>query len=174
MSQQVVNDIMTDNHASGALLEPQGPTVEQVTQILRDVMESMGLLPNLDNFTAIALQLSDIAHKAPPWGGRYIHSVYHQHKGVTPSPALAHAILALAQALDETPPGVAGAEWVKVLAYPGQVPEGALVPASAEVARCARPGCPVLFIKINPLQRYHDKACAQSAARARRKRVSSK
>lgn len=157
-----------------APLGPSGKVLEYdlITQTLKDIMESMGLAPTIDNFRDIGLQLSALAHKPPPaWGAKYIHSVYHGYKGAQPSPALSHAIMALAQTVDSTPIGLAGADWVKVLAYPGRIPEGALIPATAQVIRCARPGCPVMFVRTSPAQRFHDYSCARLWAREKRKKI---
>ena len=64
----------------------------------------------------------------------------------------------LAQRVDGTPSGVAGSVYVKLLAQPN-IPEGVLLPAKAQVVKCATPGCPIWFIKLHPRQKYHDESC---------------
>ena len=80
--------------------------------------------------------------------------------------------MALAEAIDNVPYGVAGAEVVKIYAYPGQVPEGTLLPRSGKVIACARPGCMVKFIQTNPFQKYHDTECQKGWTKERRKKIS--
>jgi hypothetical protein len=53
---------------------------------------------------------------------------------------------------------MAGSVWVRVLAQP-DIPEGTLIPASAKRIKCDRPGCPVMFIKVHPCQKYCDPQC---------------
>lgn len=142
---------------------------DQVRGTLMLIMESMGLLPTWDNFTDLAGQLSLIANQSPPWSAKYVHSVYKGYKGCQASPAFGRAVMALAEIIDSTPIGVAGANYVKVLAYPGQIPEGALIPRTAQVARCQRPGCPVVFVKTSPRQRFHDRTCQQLWQKERRR-----
>lgn len=143
---------------------------DQVRANLIMVMESMGLAPTFDNFTDLAGQLSKLAGQNPPWSAKYIHSVYKGYKGCQASPALGRAVMAMGELVDSTPPGVAGGEYVRVLAYPGQVPEGTVIPRAAQVVRCQRPGCPVLFIRTHPSQRFHDPSCQRLWAKEKRKR----
>lgn len=146
------------NSASGQVLDyPEylkqgGP----VSYDLAEILALMSLKPTMRAFEILATDLSKIAKKQPPWKRKYVHSVY--HGWVIPSPLFTWAVSALAQAMDGAPAGVAGSVWVKVLASP-DIPEGVLIPASAKAVKCARPGCPVQFIKTHPNQKYHDKEC---------------
>jgi hypothetical protein len=67
----------------------------------------------------------------------------------------------IATTFDEVPTGVGSAVYVRVLAQPGQIPDGALIPRGTKTERCARPGCGVIFIKTNGRQKYHDPDCAR-------------
>jgi hypothetical protein len=134
---------------------------EQVSQNLTWIFEEMGLSPTMSHFAVIARDLSRLVGKEPPWSGKYIHSIYHRHKGMSPSPLLAKAVRSLAQILDGSPTGVAGARGIQVLAA-SNIPEGVLIPATAEAVKCARPGCPVWFVKVHPGQKYHDPNCRTS------------
>lgn len=148
---------------------------DQVRANLIMIMESMGFIPNWDNFTALANQLSMLANRLgtngtpDPWTPKYVYGVYKGYKTCKASPAFGRAIMALGEVVDSTPVGVAGAQYIRVLVYPGQVPEGALIPRSAKVARCERPGCPVVFVKASPGQRFHDPECQKLWAKEKRK-----
>lgn len=131
-------------------------TEGQAAYELKEILAALGLKPSMHNFEVIAHDLSRLSHKKPVWTKKYIHSVYHER--IEASPLLARTISALAQKTDGIPGGVAGSVYVKVLAQP-DVPEGVLIPASAKVIKCARPGCPVWFIKVHPRQMYHDPSC---------------
>lgn len=143
---------------SGQLLDsPEGmQSSNPYAYELAEILSSMGLPANMSSFAILAQDLSRLAHHQPEWTKKYIHSVYHCK--IEPSPLLARAIDALAQTIDGTPAGVAGSVWVKVLASP-DIPEGVLIPASAKAIKCARPGCPVWFIRTHPRQSYHDPSC---------------
>ena len=148
----------TDILPSGQLLDTlqaaQG--IDQASYELREILAALGLDATMKNFAVVAKDLSRLAHKSPPWTKKYIHSVYHGKIEI--SPLLAKAINDLAQKVDGTPGGVAGSVYVKVLAQPS-IPEGVLLPAKAQVVKCATPGCAVWFIKIHPRQIYHDASC---------------
>ncbi len=147
---------------SGQLLDTQISTGGQdftmnvITYTLREIMEIMGLDASMKSFAVIARDLSRIVRKEPPWTKKYIHSVYHEQIEI--SPLLAKAVETLAQMADGTPGGMAGSVYVRVLAQP-EIPEGILIPANAKVIKCARPGCPVWFVRVHPRQEYHDPSC---------------
>lgn len=145
---------------SGQLLDSPGAahSLEVVSYALREILDALGLPATMHSFEVLATDLSRLAQKSPPWTKKYIHSVYHQR--IEPSPLLARTIEALAQRTDGAPAGVAGSVWVKVLAQP-DVPEGVLIPATAKVVKCARPGCPVWFVRVHPRQVYHDRECGR-------------
>ena len=148
----------TEDASSGQLLDTflAEQPIERTAYTLREIMAIMGLKVCMKSFAVIAKDLSRIVHKDPPWTKKYIHSVYHEQIEI--SPLLAKAVDALAQMVDGTPGGVAGSVYVRVLAQP-EIPEGVLIPASAKVIKCARPGCPVWFVKVHPRQEYHDPSC---------------
>lgn len=88
---------------------------------------------------------------------QYVHRLETGRDAITAE--IQAAFWNIAAALDDVPAGTGGAVLVKVLAQPGQVVEGAFVPRSARVARCANPGCAVQFVRTHPRQRYHDPEC---------------
>jgi hypothetical protein len=143
---------------SGQLLDTglNTTTADQTAYELKEILAALGLKPTMHNFEVVAHDLSRLARKTSPWTKKYIHSVYRER--IEASPLLARTISALAQVADGTPKGVAGTVYVKVLAQP-DIPEGVLIPANAKVVKCARPGCPVMFVKVHPRQRYHDASC---------------
>jgi len=144
--------------ASGQLLDiiNEPYILDRVAYELREIFAALSLRPTMHNFEVVGRDLSRLAHKNPPWSKKYIHSLYHGRIEV--SPLVAKAINDLAQRIDGTPGGVAGSVYVKVLAQP-DIPEGVLLPANAQVDKCARPGCPVWFVKVHPRQEYHDPQC---------------
>lgn len=123
---------------------------------LAEIMDYMGLQPTMKSFEILAQDLSRLANHKPAWTKKYIHSVYHNK--IEASPLIIQTISALAQTIDGTPAGVAGSVWVRVLARP-DISEGVLIPANAKEIKCARPGCPVRFIRVHPNQKYHDREC---------------
>jgi hypothetical protein len=88
---------------------------------------------------------------------QYVHRLEHGQDAITAE--IAAAFWNIAAALDDVPAGTGGAVLVRVLAQPGQVVEGAFVPRSARVVRCANPGCAVQFVRTHPRQKYHDPEC---------------
>jgi hypothetical protein len=121
---------------------------------LSEILAALGLKPTMKNFQILAVDLSKLAHRKPVWTKKYVHSVY---KGkLAASPELSAAIGKLAQTIDGTPPGLAGAAYIRVLGDPAKIPQDTLIPASAQVIKCAYPGCPIWFVKTHPRQIYHD------------------
>ncbi len=149
---------MTPSLPSGQVLDSILDTAvtDQTAYELKEILAALGLSPTMRSFEVIARDLSRLARKKPAWTKKYIHSVYHER--IEASPLLARMVSALAQMTDGALGGVAGSIYVKVLAQP-DIPEGVLIPANAKVVKCARPGCPVWFIKIHPRQIYHDPTC---------------
>lgn len=149
-----------DKWLSGIVLDNQEgaevPSPEQYE--LMEIVAALGISPDLASFEALAKDLSNLAGKSPPWSPKYIHSVYHGYPGCQAGRRLRWAISALAQTIDGSPPGIAGAVYVRILASP-DIPEGVLLPTNARIIKCARPGCPVKFIRTHPSQRYHHPNC---------------
>jgi hypothetical protein len=124
---------------------------------LSEILAVLGLKPTMKNFQILAVDLSKLAHRKPVWTKKYVHSVY---KGkLAASPELSAAIAKLAQSTDGTPPGLAGAAYIRMLGDPAKIPQDTLIPASAVVLKCARPGCPIWFVRTHPRQLYHDPEC---------------
>lgn len=124
---------------------------------LAEILQALGLDESMRSCEVVAGDLSRLAGKTPPWTKKYVHSVLRGK--IEASEAFSRAISKLAQVADGERPGVAGSAWVRVLADPEQVREGVLIPAGARVVKCARPGCPVWFVRVHPRQVYHDVAC---------------
>lgn len=92
-----------------------------------------------------------------PYSKTYIKLLEMGAKPITP--IIDAGLMNIAGALDDMPASLAGAVKIEIYARPGQVRAGAFLPMAGQVAKCARPGCPVWFIKINPAQKYHDPTC---------------
>jgi transcriptional regulator with XRE-family HTH domain len=92
-----------------------------------------------------------------PFTRQYISRLEHGKDRITPE--LVSAFYNIAAVLDEVPAGIGGAVSVTCLAQPGQHIDGAFIPRSAEVCKCARPGCAVRFVRTHPRQKYHDPEC---------------
>lgn len=149
----------TQNLPSGQLLDKVFETkpMSREQYELSEILSALGLNPSMRSFEVIAADLSRLANREEPWTKKYIHSVYKGH--IKPSPELIDAISKLAQKIDGTPAGVAGASYIKVLADENKIPEGVLIPSSAIVLKCQRPGCPIWFVRVHPSQKYHDPEC---------------
>lgn len=81
-------------------------------------------------------------------------------KGKQPiSKQVMEAFWTLAAAVDDIDAELATKVVVRVLARPGQIPDGALIPDGAKVVRCANLACNHWFVKTHPFQRYHSPAC---------------
>ena len=145
--------------ASGQLLDMSKAVFggNKDSYAIAEILAALGLPVTMKSFDVIARDLSRLVAKSPSWTKKYVHSVYKGH--ITPSPEFSRAIEKLAQIVDGTPEGVAGSAFVRVLADPQKIPDGVLVPANAVVVKCARPGCPVWFIRVNPRQIFHDPEC---------------
>jgi hypothetical protein len=128
-----------------------------IIDALGDILAALGLPETMATWQQLADDLSRLAHKSPAWGKKYVHNVYHGH--LLPSKKFAEAVMRLGQSIDGAPAGTEGAAWVRVMADPERIPEGTFIPANAQVVKCARPGCPIHFVKTNPFMKYHDPAC---------------
>jgi hypothetical protein len=76
----------------------------------------------------------------------------------------AYSLLAEARVLGTV--GIGGAEYVSVMAMPGQVGEGAFVKRSLRSKKCERPGCGIVFLGPG---KYHDPECQRAWAKEKRK-----
>lgn len=97
------------------------------------------------------------------WSKQYYSGLIHGRFAITRE--MQAAFYNIAAVLDDVPSAIGGAVTVKVLAQPGQIVEGSLIPRGAISVRCARPGCSVMFVKTNPRQKYHDVECQRLHAR---------
>jgi hypothetical protein len=81
-------------------------------------------------------------------------------KGKQPiSKSVQEAFWAIAAAVDDIDAEIASKVVARVLARPGQIPDGALIPDTAKAVRCANPACGKWFVRTHPFQRYHSPAC---------------
>lgn len=81
-------------------------------------------------------------------------------KGRQPiSKQVMEAFWIIVSAVDDIDAELATKVVARVLARPGQVPDGALIPDNAKVVRCANPACNKWFVKTHPFQRYHRPEC---------------
>ncbi len=93
---------------------------------------------------------------------QYISAIEHDKPGFRITKEIEGAIWSMAAVLDDVPAGVGGAVSASVLAAPGQVPDGTYIPPTAQAVRCARPGCRVMFLKVNHFQKYHHPDCRKA------------
>jgi hypothetical protein len=98
----------------------------------------------------MARRLSQIAHKRPAWGWRYVQSV--ASGTVQPSRRFAAAVDVLAVSFDGVPVVAANAAPITVYAEAGTIREGALVMGRSVM--CANPGCSTQFVPNVPWRRY--------------------
>jgi hypothetical protein len=104
----------------------------------------------------MAVRLSIIAKKEPPWHQKYIHNVL---VGNLPAGKELHAaIIKLLSTTVETPAGTS----VIVI---GNVEPGALVIADSR--RCEYPPCNVIFVPKMPSQKYHCESCKKAMRKLR-------
>lgn len=145
---------------SGTLLDNPETlnTVDEHIETLREITAARGLPETMETFELISKELSDLARKDPPWSAKYIHSIYFAHKGFIVTRRMALAIQTLAEIIDGASQSMAGLVTVELLASP-EIPSGILLPKSATVLRCKKPGCGIPFIKLHPSQIYHDPSC---------------
>ncbi len=95
-----------------------------------------------------------------PYTRQYVYRLENELDDITPE--IAGAINAIASAYDEMPAGVGGTVNALVMVAPGQIPEYTYIPPSARAVPCARPGCPVTFLKDNPGRKYHHPDCKEA------------
>lgn len=100
---------------------------------------------------------------------QYISALENGKEGFCVTKEIEAAIWNLQTAIDDVPVGIGGAVSVPILAFPNQIPEGSYLPRTAVAVRCARPGCPVVFVKTHPSMRFHDSSCARLWKRERRR-----
>lgn len=139
---------------------------------LEDVIKASGHDPYLDGskmLTEMALRLSDVARKDPPWTYRYLRGVLSGN--LQASPLLMDAIMRLGALIDGTHPDMARSTQTVVMAL-GVVKPGALILADSR--RCANPGCKIEFVPKVPWQACHSSECAKAWRRVRKESPSGK
>ena len=137
---------------------------EQASQALKTLLEA--LRPILDGqgrvafYEQVAVQLSAIVDKQPPWGWRYVRSV--EAGTVKPSRKFCRAVYGLGATLDGLHPMVVDTQPVQVYAQPGTIRPGSLILAESKI--CASPGCTLSFVPRVPWQKYCCPDCRKKSA----------
>ena len=126
-----------------------------VSDSIADLLDALDLPETVSGYAELAVRLSAVAHKDPPWSWRYPRSV--RSGTVQASPRFRRAIEALGAELDGAPPLLAQAHEVTVLSINGNLEPGTLVLGSTKP--CAYPACAVRFVPRVPWQRYHSIEC---------------
>jgi hypothetical protein len=121
----------------------------------------------VETLTTIAVELSQLAGKAEPWGWRYLHGVLNDKEDA--SAKLTQAIFAWGAVVDGAPAIFANTQDVMVRARAGQLHPGSVVLAASK--RCVNATCRVAFVPVVPLQKYCSQACRISAAAAAARRA---
>jgi hypothetical protein len=98
-------------------------------------------------------------HAKRPYTRQYISRLEHGQDRLTDEIIAAYQNI-LGQ-LKKQPAATAGTIPAQVMVMPGQIPEGVipLLLNTSQVVQCARPGCPVWFVKDHHWKKYHDKEC---------------
>lgn len=112
----------------------------------------------LDEFGVRLAHAISLYHR--PYTKQYVHRLENGLDRITPE--IEAAYWNIATALDDVPAGTGGAISVSVLAQPSQVVDGAFIPRSAKMLKCANPRCAVQFIRTSPRQKYHDPECQRA------------
>ena len=105
----------------------------------------------------LAADLSQIAGRARPWTGKFLHSLLKGYAGFSINAHLVEALTILQSRLD-------GTDEVEAQASQATVRTVHTLPAETiilgEAQRCAAPDCTILFVPTHPRQKYHSKRCA--------------
>jgi len=112
----------------------------------------------------LAIKLSRLVDKDPPWSGNYLYNVIHDK--LDPSKKLSLAIERYAQVLDGIPSILAGYEPVTVYALPGKIQKNTVI--TGESRECRRPDCPIHFVKRVWNQEYCSPECNKQDRSRRR------
>ena len=97
-----------------------------------------------------------------PYTRSYISKLENGRARITPE--IAWGVRALASRADGVDAIEAAARERNVLAI-NDLPAGTVVLGAAR--HCANPGCPVVFVPVHPMQRYHCRKCAAQARATR-------
>lgn len=132
-------------------------TDDQLRDALRDIFAHYGYDRDIWGDAAkneIAVLLSQVARKDPPWGGLYVHNF--MTGGVQAGRVFKAAIVGLAAMIDGMPLHLVQGKPVQITAL-GNVRPGSLVYSDSQ--KCKRLACPVHFIPRVPWQRYCSPEC---------------
>ncbi len=116
----------------------------------------MDLNPELDGkleksaLARLAVKLSKIAHKEPPWSWKYLSSILRKHKGVTISAPLSHAIEILGAMQDGLTEIQARAHLIQAYSLNGNVKPGSIILGKSKPCNYSR--CQVEFVPRVPWQ----------------------
>jgi hypothetical protein len=143
--------------------------MEKDTQLLIDVYQALyGPKIKMAHLDELASDLSEIAGRDRPWTGQFLHSLLKGYPGFNGNGQFGEALTLLAshlQNIDEM--DHAQQVTVKTLHH---LPAETVILGQAK--QCAAPTCHILFVPTHPQQKYHSKACAETARRLRRKKSS--
>ena len=141
-----------------------------VFSLLTDVLEALGAeylngdrVPTVSNTTLTELgeALAQRVGHEPPWSARYLRGILNETitPPKKPNAPLTVALTMIAQEIDGTPVGLAGAIEVSVFvpAHLAEALQHALIMKPS--IKCARPACFVKYIPNSPNQKYHIAAC---------------
>jgi len=115
----------------------------------------------------LAVKLSRIAQKDPPWTGGYLYNVIKGY--LEPSYKLTEAILQYGRVIDGLPSILAGYEPVTIYALPGSIKPNTVITGKSK--ECRRPDCVIQFLPKVWNQGYCSWDCNdQDRSRRRKKR----
>lgn len=133
--------------------------VQSLCEIYQAIYGSKITMANLNE---LASDLSQLAGRARPWTGKFLHSLIKGYPGFTTNGQLVKALNILSGRLDALDEVQAQVKEVTVSAV-NDLPAETVILGQAH--RCATPGCRVLFVPTHPRQKYHSKTCAKMGRR---------
>ena len=136
------------------------------TRLLVEIYQALfGQKIKMAHLDELASDLSQLAGRERPWTGKFLHSLLKGYPGFNSNGQFGEALTLLAshlQNIDEM--DHAQQATVKSLHH---LPAETVILGQAKP--CAAPACHILFVPTHPQQKYHSKACAETARRLRRK-----
>ncbi len=109
------------------------------------------------SLSVFGVLLAKAAGRDNPYTKQYIARLENGQDAITPK--IADAFWRMAAATDDTDPETATAQPCTV--YASHNLEGVFI--AGQAVECARPGCKVRFVKLNPFQKYHSPYCREQA-----------
>lgn len=135
-----------------------------LNDLILDLRPFLEYLPVVKAYAELAKRLSQVVHKVPVWGWRYVQGV---HTGsIEPSRKMVQAVEILSASRDGIPADVLYTEKVGVYAEPGTVRQGSLILARSIPCKC--PTCKVWFVPRTPNQKFHHPRCGKEYKRLER------